>query len=58
MAAARNRGEKSPVEKDRGKLGMYKREYGAFRKALRADEPEGPNIHLWSALDQMLYWEH
>jgi len=46
------------VEKDRGKLGMYKREYGAFRKALRADEPEGPNIHLWSALDQMLYWEH
>lgn len=42
--------------KDRGKLGMYIREYGAFRKALYNPQQVEATL-LWAELDALLHWK-
>lgn len=36
-------------------LGMYKKEYGAFKKALY-NQPQGVEADLWSELDRLMAW--
>ena len=43
-------------KRNRSKLGMYKSEYGAFRKALRPAEPDALESALWAELDRLMAW--
>jgi hypothetical protein len=43
-------------KRNRSKLGTYKSEYGAFRKALRSPAPDALEAALWAELDRLLAW--
>jgi (p)ppGpp synthase/HD superfamily hydrolase len=43
-------------KKNKSLLGMYKSEYGAFRKALKEDNVSETDQKLWAELDRLLAW--
>jgi guanosine-3',5'-bis(diphosphate) 3'-pyrophosphohydrolase len=44
-------------KRNKSKLGMYRKEYGGFRKALRPLVPTGPETAMWAELDRLMAWE-
>lgn len=42
-------------KRSKSMLGMYKKEYGAFRKALKVDN-DSNNTQLWLELDRLMAW--
>ena len=52
--AADVRKSSSNDKKNRGLLGMYRKEWAAFQRALRVAEPEPVEAALWAELDRLL----
>lgn len=48
--------EQDASKRNKSLLGMYKKEYGGFRKALRND-PDETELLMWNELDRLLAWE-
>jgi len=45
------------AKRSKSLLGMYKREYGGFRKALRPEREIDPvEVAMWNELDRLLAW--
>jgi len=44
-------------KRNRSKLGMYKSEYGAFRKTLHSESANEVESALWNELDRLLAWQ-
>lgn len=42
--------------RNKSKLGMYQKEYAAFRKALRPNTPTDLELSMWIELDRLLAW--
>lgn len=44
---------------NKSRLGMYRKEYGAFRKALRNESKATvPDLLMWTELDRLLAWKN
>jgi len=44
-------------KRNKSLLGMYRKEYGGFRKALRPSAPTGSEYSMWNELDRLMAWE-
>jgi len=48
--------EAKAEKRNKSLLGMYKKEYGSFRKALKGKEVDKVELVMWAELDRLLAW--